>query len=167
MPVNNFNYQLSWSDFTQVPSLPGGASEFAQIHPDMNFRNFVLGRNGKSRTIAEVDVNITLVNPDCMVEYSKSTNELLRHEQLHYDIIALTARELYNALKSLSATSVHELQSQAEKLRSDFQQRAAIVDARYDSQTKHARNTDIQSSWESRMTTVKQNPRGTINDLPS
>ncbi|MBK6381142.1 MAG: hypothetical protein IPF72_16265 [Chitinophagaceae bacterium] len=44
MPLNNFDRILTWQDFNQQLGQPGGANEYAQIHPDIAPSNFVLAR---------------------------------------------------------------------------------------------------------------------------
>ena len=168
MPLNNFSYTLSWSDFTTVPSRPHGVEEDAQIHSEIRPGKFTLARKGRSVTITDVDIEIALVSTDCWVLSSQANNaDLLRHEQGHYDIIALNARELYKTLVGLSAASVHALQTQASKLQATIQRKVTSVDARYDTRTDHSRNTTIQQTWNRRIAAEKQKPDGSIDNLPS
>ena len=168
MPLNNFNKTLSWSDFNQQPGQPGGANEFAQIHPDMAPSNFVLARVKNAITVTDVTIDLSLIADDCWVVASRMNNDLLKHEQGHYDILAISARELYNALVGLSATTTDALQRKATKLQEKFAQQATQVDARYDSenQTNHGINATIQQTWDQRIAAAKASPGGKLADLP-
>ena len=53
--LNNYSYSISWSDFTQQSSRPTTEDEDAQIHPEISFANFKLGKD-RGVTIDEVDV---------------------------------------------------------------------------------------------------------------
>ena len=111
MALSKFTYSLSWSDFTSLSARPHGENEDAQIHPDISFSNFQLARKGRAATISGVDVNISLVSNDCWVVRAQMTHDLLTHEQGHYDIIALTAREFYNSLLNFTAKSTRALET--------------------------------------------------------
>ena len=117
-------------------------------------------------TIAEVDISIGLVKSDCWVVESKKSDYLLNHEQKHYDIVAISAREFYNALLKMSASSTHELQTMVTNLQENVQKRVAEVDARYDDQTKHSLDKTIQDSWDKKIAAEKQKPDGSIDNLP-
>lgn len=132
MPLQNFNHLISWSDFISRQSRPSGVNEDAQIHPEMSYSNVKLGKKGNAVIIIELDVNLQLVKSDCWVVENKKSDLLLKHEQGHFDILALSARNFYNSMKGLSAPSTHELQSMVTKLQEDTQRNVARVDARYD-----------------------------------
>lgn len=168
MPLNNFNRILSWSDFNQQLGQPGGANEYAQIHPDIAPSNFVLARVRNAVTITDVTIDLSLIADDCWVVASHMTNDLLKHEQGHYDILAISAREFFNALVGLSAATTDALQRRVTQLQQRFAQQATQVDARYDSesQTNHGINASIQQTWDQRIATAKANSRGRLADLP-
>lgn len=166
MALSKFNYILSWSDFIHLSSRPHGEIEDALIHPEMSFSNFKLARKGRSATISAVDVNISIVTNDCWVVRTQMTNDLLTHEQGHYDIIALTAREFYNSLIGLSAESVNALETKMTQLQTRLQTKATVVDSRYDTQTNHSRDTQKQQQWNRAITVEKQKMDGNVDNLP-
>lgn len=166
MPIRGFDYAILWSDFINRQSRPTGVNEDAQIHPEMSYRNVKVGRKGKSVIITDLDVNIDLVKADCWVVENQKSDYLLKHEQGHYDILAISAREFYNAMKNLSASSTHELQKLVTKLQEDTQKNVARVDARYDTQTKHSLDKANQESWDKKIRAEKQKPDGSIANLP-
>ena len=166
MPLHNFNNLISWSDFITRGSRPANISEDAQIHPEIKPGKIKLASKGKAVTIAEVDISIGLVKSDCWVVDRKKTDYLLNHEQKHYDILAISAREFYNSLMKMSAASAHELQTMVTNLQEDVQKRVAKVDARYDEQTKNSRDKTVQDSWDKKIAAEKQKPNGSIDNLP-
>jgi hypothetical protein len=166
MPLQNFHYLISWSDFISRQSRPTGVNEDAQIHPEMSSSNVKLGRKGKAVIITDLDVNIDLVKSDCWVVENQKSDYLLKHEQGHYDILGISAREFYNSMKNLSAPSTHELQKMVTKLQEDTQKNVARVDARYDAQTKHSLDKTAQESWDKKIRAEKQKPNGSIDNLP-
>ena len=166
MAIDGFNYIISWSDFINRQTRPTGVTEDAQIHPELSPGEIKLAKKGKSVAITDVDIKITLVKSDCWVVESKKSDYLLKHEQGHYDILAISAREFYNSLIGLSASSTHELQKTVTKLQEDVQRRVARVDARYDAQTKHSLDKVAQNSWDKKISAEKQKPNGSIDNLP-
>lgn len=166
MPLNNFNRILSWQDFNPQQGQPGGANEYAQIHPDTTFTNLRMRRNGRSVTIASLDITIRLIASDCWVVVTRKTDELLKHEQGHYDIMAIAARVLYNRLLTLRENSVSDLQNYMNDIRENFRTNVRDVDSRYDTQTNHGINTSVQQTWDRQIATLKVNPNGTLADLP-
>jgi hypothetical protein len=165
MPLNNFDYQLSWSDFSALPRRPAGVNEDAQIHPEMGFSNFKLASKGRAVTIADVDIDITLVRSDCWSVEKAQSEGLLKHEQGHYDILALSAREFYKSVKSLTAKSSHELQRQVTALADRMARRVKTIDETYDTETKHNRDTTSQQSWLKKIAVEKQKADGSIDNL--
>ena len=166
MPPHKFNYLISWSDFIPRQSRPINVNEDAQIHPEIRPGKIKLASKGKAVTIAEVDISIGLVKPDCWVVESKKSGYLLNHEQKHDDILAISAREFYNSLLGLSASSTHELQKMVTNLQEEVQKRVARVDARYDEQTKHSLDKTAQESWDKKIAAEKQKPDGSIDNFP-
>lgn len=166
MALINFNYQLTWSDFRSVSTAPDFADEYAQIHPDITFTNFQLTRRGRALVITGVDVTIRLIADDCWAVTAHQNADLLKHEQGHYDILAIGAREFYNRLMGLSAANADALQPRASALFQQFNQAANEVDDRYDTLTNHSINTSVQQSWDQSIARAKANPRGTLRDLP-
>jgi len=166
MALINFDYQLRWPDFRPVSIAPDFADEYAQIHPDMTFTNFQLTRRRRALVITSVDVTIRLIPEDCWAVTSHQNANLLRHEQGHYDIAAIAAREFYNRLMGLSAANADALQPRASALFQQFNQVANEVDDRYDTLTNHSINVDVQHTWDQSIARVKANPRGTLRDLP-
>lgn len=166
MPLQNFNHLISWSDFITRSVRPTNVTEDAQIHPEISPGKIKLASKGKAVNIAEVDINITLVKSDCWVIEGKQSDYLLKHEQGHYDILAISAREFHNSLIGLSAASSHELQKLVSKLQENVQKNVANVDARYDTQTKHSLDMATQDSWNKKIAAEKQKPNGSIDNLP-
>jgi len=166
MPVNGFDTTISWSDFQPLSSRPQGVDEDAQIHPEMRPGNIKLGRKSNAVVITDITIDITLVGADCWVVSGQSSNDLLKHEQGHYDILALSAREFHNKLLKLSAKSTQDLQQQVNDLKSKMEKTVQKVDKRYDTQTNHSRDTQNQQLWNKKISEEKQKPDGSIDNLP-
>ncbi len=165
MPLNNFDYQLSWSDFSALPRRPAGVDEDAQIHPEMGFSNFKLASKGRGVTVSDVDIDINLVRSDCWTVEKAKSDDLLKHEQGHYDILALSAREFYQNVRTLTARSSHELQRQVTALANRMARRVKTIDEVYDNETKHSRDSANQQNWLKKIAIEKQKTGGSIDNL--
>jgi hypothetical protein len=79
-----------------------------------------------------------------------ATPEMLKHEQLHFDITAIAARKLVTAIMNTALTpdgfakELEALQKQIEKDRTAMQQQ-------YDKETNHSRNREKQKEWEAKV----------------
>jgi predicted secreted Zn-dependent protease len=93
-------------------------------------------------------------------------DSLLRHEQGHYDIMALGARELYNRVLELTASRCPEINTQDRQLQQQIQAQVDAANIRYDTRTNHGNTASVQQNWEPRIHAIKQNPTGIIMDLP-
>jgi hypothetical protein len=165
MGVNNFNYTVSWSDFTQTSSRPPGEHEDAHIHTRMNLA-YQMGGKGNATIISSADIDVLIVSEDCWVVTSGMKADLLKHEQGHYDIQALVAREFYDKLMALSAPTDDKLRTKIRQLETNFQQVTNRTNARYDRSTDHSNNSSVQQTWDQKIETAKRNVNGTVNDLP-
>jgi predicted secreted Zn-dependent protease len=166
MPVNNFDTLISWSNFNQVPVRPSGVNEDAEIHLAFPQKyDYDIGRNGVTITNLTVDISLSL--PECWVVTSQATNMvLLKHEQGHYDITALGAREFHDRLKGMSAKNENALNAKIKKLRDGIQAKIDRANLNYDTNTNHSLKTSAQQTWNQKIDAAKKNPKGTIDDLP-
>jgi hypothetical protein len=164
MSVNNFNYAVSWSDFAQVSSRPPLEDEDAHIHTRMRL-NYQMGGRGRATIISSADIDVLIVSDDSWVVTSQMNAALLKHEQGHYDIQAIIAREFYNKVMALTAPSDNAMQTKIRQLETNLQRTTDRMNERYDTATSHSINTAVQQAWDQKFDTVKQNPNGTANDL--
>jgi len=166
MSLNNFNYTVSWSEFTTVSSRPTGVNEDAEIKVNSAV-GYRTRRRGNAINIMDATVDIVTVTAQSWVVSDKKTDLLLRHEQGHYDITALGTREFYNELLTLAADSPHALDVKIAALKQRYQQKIDASNIRYDTQTNHGLNSSVQNTWNQQIATTKANAAGTITDLPS
>lgn len=165
MPLNNFHDFISWSQFSQLTSRPTGEDEDAHIHTRMKL-SYNMGGKGKATIVSSADVDILIVTQECWVVTSEMTKELLKHEQGHYDIQALVAREFYEKVLALSAPSDDALRKKVKQLEAKLQQVTNSVNKRYDTQTNHSQITQAQQTWDKKLETAKKNLKGLVDDLP-
>lgn len=170
MALINFNKILTWADFPN--SLPAGKSEDARISVSWKLDADEFQRKGNAIVIGNFTVEIFLVPDTCGVVRSVVSGDravaeaLLKHEQGHYDIIALGAREFHKKAAALSAPTEQELNNKLDKLQEEMTKKADEVDARYDIQTNHSRNKQKQQEWERLIAAEKQKTDGSVSNLP-
>jgi predicted secreted Zn-dependent protease len=141
--------KLSWNDFLSVQSLPDSSGDEAQtattmpalsgIHPVLVHGKF---------TLPDVTLSVGLDRSQTMViSTAQKTADLLKHEQGHFDITVLTVRALAKEMEQLKAGSPAALGQQLNALLSKHQQRANMIEEKYDKETDHSRDQDAQKTW--------------------
>ena len=165
--INNFNRVLTWADFIEVEEKPVDTGEGASIGVTWDDEHEP-GRNGNSIYVKSLIVNILMPDESMnTVVKTKKSNAMLKHEQGHYDIIALGAREFYKKALKLTASSDTELTEKIDALFTEIKDKADVVDARYDVKTGHHLKTDVQLAWNTAIEAAKANKSGTVDDLPT
>jgi predicted secreted Zn-dependent protease len=149
-----------------VPARPPGADEDAEIVLKFPQKyDYAIDKNAVTITTLSVDIGMN--SPLCWVVSSQASNmDLLKHEQGHYDITALGAREFHDRLSGLVAKNETELNKKIKSIRDDVQARIDRANLNYDNQTNHSLNKQVQQTWEQKIDAAKKNPKGTVNDLP-
>jgi hypothetical protein len=164
--LNSFDRVLTWGDFTPVPAPKEDNGEGASIGVIFDYTHEP-GRKGNAIYVSNLVVNVLMPDPTTnTVVVTKKTDLMLKHEQGHYDIIALGAREFYKKALQLTAPSDTELNTLIGNLYDDLHAKAEAVDARYDVKTNHHINQAVQVVWNKAIEDAKKSKTGTIADLP-
>ena len=166
MGLIGFNYSIPWSKFRKVKTRPPGKIGDAETVSVYNSRNIRLARKGNGVVVVSADVIISINAHKSWVVTRQMNNYLLNHEQGHYDITALAAGEFYREILKLIATDPKRLNDGMKKLNAALQQKIDSTNLRYDAQTNHSRNTQLQQTWDQRIAAEKQKPGGSIVNLP-
>jgi len=146
---------ISWSDFQEVGARPAGVNEAAQIKSDVTQPNRVgvVPDNGMRR-LAAYTVTVSIGRDQSWVVTDQKSAALLAHEQGHFDITGLSARDLVTDLSALRAATLEGLQSEVTRL---IEQQGTLAEAlggtassvgQYDKETNHGSNRDAQQRWE-------------------
>jgi predicted secreted Zn-dependent protease len=162
MPLQNFQYRISWAnDFTRVDSVPDGSDESAFTQARFRGRfSFVRQADGTwiVRSANSV-VSLSMDGVASWVERGSETADLLTHEQGHFDITALGARDFRNDAVALSGSSANDLQSQIDSARSSNQSTIDSVNSMYDEDpncgTSHGTNAANQQQWNLRINNAR------------
>jgi hypothetical protein len=164
---------LGWQDFQgNVPAKrSGGDDAECDARFDLAY-DYDWDDNPKSRgyRVDHVQVKVILNRANMWAVKASRTAALLKHEQGHYDIVALVARDLYNELTNWDSTTPPKRFRKETDLKSavDGQSRKArALAARlagtsssvglYDSQTKHMQDTKAQDEWNKTLESARTN----------
>lgn len=132
---------LEWKDFK---ARPDGGSKFSAL------TSATFDIKAKPAGQAAVEIRITSkFNPTgSWVKKGKKKDELLRREQLHFDICEMHARELRKKIQSNSWNAKSFSKKFNKLVKKEFKLYKQTQSA-YDKETKHSINKSEQASWES------------------
>lgn len=139
---------IAWREFTEVDARPPGEHEDAQIHAEAILDdNVTVCRDGSRLRLGTFGVRLQVTTESSWVVRESKTDALLAHEQGHFDITGLDARRLMNDLAALRAANAEELQRLVTERIERSRTEAQAMSDRYDTETDHGRNADIQRRW--------------------
>ena len=153
---------LSWDDYDERPvvidpsdgSLQDAVTAFEfELMPNLPAERF----NGRFRLQRGMSISIT---PIALVRTGATqTDELLSHEQLHYDVGFVIARQLARELNVVDAATEPALRTLLNQLIDlHFHTRGKLIQTRYDRESNHSRNPHFQRVWKQNMTACLANP---------
>ncbi len=166
MALSGFNHSVRWDEFRTVNQRPAGTPEDAHIRTNYT-SNFSMRQTGEGDCeVTSATVSIRIDRAATWVVRGRTSPDLLRHEQGHYNITALGARDYYNQLLTITSDHCSNINGQAQTLRQQIQAQIDETDIRYDSRTNHGTNESAQRTWDSQIRSSMLNPNGTLFDLP-
>src|ERR1700730_10496090 len=162
MPLQNFQYTLSWAnDFTEVSSSPDGSDEDANTVARFRSRSpYIQRADGKWVVVgANCVVTISMDKVSSWVVSGSKTSALLTHEQGHYNIVALGARDFMNDVLAIVGDDEADISSQIDSARSSAQSFIDSVNQMYDEDpncgTAHGTDSAKQQQWNLRINNAK------------
>jgi Bacterial protein of unknown function (DUF922) len=136
---------LTWNNFRPVSSLP---NEDAHINIGFNLPNRPFRRVDGVFRMAE-DLELGVVPQARVVSRASKTDDLLSHEQGHYNIGILTAHAMARDFMALEAATQRAL---ADAISAAFDlhrlTRMPALQEKYDDDTNHSRNATEQARWD-------------------
>jgi hypothetical protein len=129
-------YELQWSDFQG----PRGESAIGDAGTAVKIKAvpFYVGK--------KIDYDV-LAYFDRQKSWSTDrSNELLAHEQLHFDIAELYARKIRKKIRQLQSSGVNELEVFNRHIR-ELLEESNDEDIRYDAETLHGSIVKKQALW--------------------
>ena len=133
------NRKLVWSDFNGKPDKSNPAS--ALTYSDINIgASFIDGK-------ISVDVQ-NYFDDELSWTKNKTSNQLLAHEQLHFDITELYTRIIRKRMNEIASKETIQNGS-FNKESSKLLQQWNDYQLKYDKETNHGVNSEKQKQWES------------------
>ena len=163
--MTGFEYEVSWGDFSRVAERPNQVDEDAQVRARTRVNYDSEGGGGNWR-VTEARGNVAVNQADSWVVQGRETDALLRHEQGHFDITALGAREEENLVGAITGNSQNNIEAQRVQIRQQVQARVNNANVRYDTRTDHSQNAAAQQRWLRSIRAAKDSDAGTVDDLP-
>jgi len=140
----NGNRKLEWADFTGKPD--ANSTFFAHTWYTLKYSYNNVVTNGDQATIDGFEAILELDPNKSWVRTDKTSDELLEHEQGHFNIGIMCMREL---LTTVNGTSFSK-SDYAEALRNIFREvmrKYNDMNVQYDNETEHFKNKEQQQKW--------------------
>lgn len=137
---------LSWQDFKGKPdfSVPHFASANTGISASFSWKN----KNNQPQLQYVV---YAIFNPyQSWIKPGKKSSQLLKHEQLHFDISELTARQFRKYLTQQNIKP-EKIGDKVDRKNKALKRQNKRLQKRYDRQTKHGTHPKRQAKWEKKI----------------
>jgi hypothetical protein len=142
---------ITWDQFREVANRPAGVNENALINPITSNSGLQTDETDGMHFVSNLTYTI-LVNSDVSwVVAGHKTDELLVHEQVHFDILGLKMRGMMQQIEELRKPSLTELGQALNELLQQTQTDASEMNETYDTETNHGINREAQARWEQRI----------------
>jgi hypothetical protein len=165
---------LTWADFRgSVPaSQTSGEAAYAEAKFDLDYDYEWDDTRGAAHGYRVNHVQVTVSTDPAVMWSVKSarTDALLKHEQGHYDIVALLGRDLYQELTGWDSTSPPkrfrrdtDLKDAVSRVLRGYKRLAAQIagsssaDGVYDTKTKHGQDSTVQDKWNQALAAARAN----------
>lgn len=149
--------KITWDEFTQlaappVGEYPHGVDPAAETRVGWKTSDYIphVLEQGQWRLGA---FTLSLrIQSDSWVVKDQMNETLLRHEQGHFDIIGLVARDLLKAWGALRASTNENVDRDFWRIYKVYRAHAVLLSKQqYENDTNYGRNPKSQSDWESRI----------------
>lgn len=169
MTLIGLNRKIGWQNFTVRDGAPADHADALAFTSARSNASFGFKRDPRTGvfSLKNVSVSVAMIRHESWVVRGSQSASLLAHEQLHYTITALGARDLHRELVASEGSSVEELQDAAQALQDKIQTLTDQANEQYDDDSDHNRNSAEQKLWAAAVQCVLANPKGTLQELVS
>jgi hypothetical protein len=167
MALTGLDTRISWRDFTERTSPPPEFEDHDAYTSAASLANLQPVRDHASGVFSfrNVVVTVAMSRRESWVIRGKQTDDLLRHEQNHYTITALGARDLHRRLLKMTALSLRDLEKAASDAQAEVQSLTDQANEDYDVASDHSKNATGQQLWNGAIRCVRADPDGELSDL--
>lgn len=167
--------KLTWADFKGLA--PAGDAEDAEIvsGPEGTYEVKKAEKDGTKwkATLEKIDTKATMDRTRSGVKPDSKTDELLRHEQYHFDISKYWAREMEKALKAVVGVgdsahlAVADAEQKAAAIVEEMNRKCDEMQELYDSETNHGKDAAKQAAWCTKVANLLNPPKPADNKAAS
>lgn len=151
--IDGWPRQLIWEVFTECPGRPPGEKEVAQIHSEARApKKVTFYRVDGLLRVTRLRLALRTIAVDTLVVGPLEADELLKHEQGHYDITGLLAGENFAA----KGHRARNLQVHIDRILKKYRHLADTLTKWYGRQTEHSRNWSAQKRWDDQIRNAKR-----------
>ena len=137
------NNMLTWENFKGEPKLNSVA--VAETVSGISFGFSVKKRNADVVSFS-TEVNAYFYPEESWFDKKRSNPYILKHEQLHFDITELFARKFRKGISELKVSN--HINDELKVLYQNNETGLIQFQKRYDEETNHSENFDIQKKWQ-------------------
>lgn len=140
----NSEYKLSWSDFLGEPSDEVYGSAMTSYKIEVIPSDVIVDENDRIKGYDNLSVKANFYKYYSWTIENK--NELLHHEQLHFDIAELFARKMRKEFRKLQSSKEARFTIYLECYNSLWKECRAYQ-KKYDYETRHGLESEINEKW--------------------
>ena len=128
--------RVDWSEFETRRAHPWGvARTLASIRSTIEVSGLEVGQAREHWTVRRVEVSVDVERGHSWVKESDRTEYVRAHEQGHFDITGLIAREWLDQLREIRAASREAVLAEAERTGNELGEKLALLQRLYDHET--------------------------------
>ncbi len=141
---NESNGKLKWADFTGKVDKKSTFNAFTSYKYKTNFGG--IQAKGDSIIINGFEVTLELDQPNSWAKTEKVTDELLEHEQGHFNLGILTMKEIIERVNQSKFTK-DNFQNSIQKIMNEVSLKYREMGVKYDEETNHSIDKEQQQNW--------------------
>jgi hypothetical protein len=166
--VDGWPSDLKWSQFDEIPRRPRGVNEDAQTGTSATAGDDItVEHDRRGFKLGQFKVQLSFDSGKSWLLTGKADADLLRHEQVHWDIAGLNAHELARALKAIRVPSRGALRNAIDSAVSRLGLKAQAQQLWYDDESKHGLNPTGQKKWQALVQKAIDDGNSSLPDPPT
>lgn len=136
----NLKTKLTWDDFQGTP-------DEKSSYKALTYSTVIANHIKVSDEIIEYDISC-LFEKKLSWSKNKKSSELLKHEQLHFDIAELATRRMRQKFLAFENFELKNINNMVREIFKEEENERKTLNREYDTETKHGLIKDKQKEWE-------------------
>jgi hypothetical protein len=137
------NRNLEWADFTGKPDI--NSTYYANTWYSVKY-SYNVTTTGDAATLSSFEVTLELDPSKSWAKSDKVSDELLAHEQGHFNIGILCMREVLSVVNKMTLTKT-DYADAIRNVYGEIMRKYNEMNVQYDSETDHFKNKEQQQKW--------------------